>query len=131
MRAAVLYAALAGGCLAQTSVEPPLVGVIRDCAGQVRRVYGVGGAFLLRPGEKTELPPAAARARVEGRTLILRRADGEEKRLPLPAPAAAVHQMGPGWLAAPPFAIKLTADGAIVYRLPMKGCASRAEETAR
>ena len=131
MRAAVFCVLLAFACAAETSVAPPLVGVVRDCAGQVHRVFGVGGAFLLGPAENTELPPEPAGAKIEGRTLILHSADGPEKRIPLPGPATGLHRMAPGWLAAPPFAIKLTAGGAIVYRLPMQACSSRAAEATR
>jgi hypothetical protein len=104
---------------------------VQDCAGQERRVFGVGGAFLLGPAEKTELPPETAGAKIEGRTLILRRVDGGPKRVPLPGPAGRLQNMGPGWLAALPFAIKLTADGAIVYRLPLAACAIRAQEASQ
>lgn len=123
MRALVLCAGLSLICAAQTSVSPPMLGVVRDCAGQIRRVFGVGGAFRLGPAENLELPTEPGNARIEAGVLVLYRAGEAEKRIPLPAPAAALRRMGPGWLAAAPFAIKLTADGAIVYRLPMKGCA--------
>jgi len=122
MRAAILFASL-------VMLAPPEIGVVRDCSGHVRRVYGSGGAFVMGGIENLELPPEAADARVEGRVLILHRADGSEQRVPLPERAAEVRRMGPGWLAAPPFAIQVTADSAMVYRLPMKACA--AAEAAR
>jgi hypothetical protein len=123
MRALVLCAGLSLICAAQTSVSAPMLGIVRDCAGQIRRVFGVGGAFRLGPAEDLALPPEPADARIEAEVLVLRRGGEAEKRIPLPGKAAALHHMGPGWLAAAPFALKLTADGAIVYRLPMKGCA--------
>jgi hypothetical protein len=131
MRAMAFYASLACACFGQTSVAPPFIGIVRDCAGQGHRVFGVGGAFRLGPAEKTELPTEPADAKIEGGAVILRRADGSEKRLPLPDAAAELRHMGPGWLAAVPFAIKLTADGAMIYRLPMKACVSKGAEAPR
>ena len=137
-RAAILCSLPALACAAETSVAPPSIGVVRDCEGRARRVFGAPGAFLLGPAESLTHagapPPEDAKiedAKIEGRTLILRKADGSEKRVQLPETAAGLQRMGSGWLAAPPFAIKLTADGAIVYRLPMKACGGRSAEAGR
>jgi hypothetical protein len=74
---------------------------------------------------------APQNAKIEGRALILRNAAGTERRVPLPETAGWLQRIGSGWLAAPPFAIKLTRDSAIVYRLPMKACSEPSSENAR
>jgi hypothetical protein len=133
MRAATLCLLLALAGAAETSVAPPGIGVIRDCEGHVRRVLGTAGAFVLGPPEAAQLsePAAPENARLEGRTLILRNADGSEKRVRLPEPAAGLQRLAAGWLAATPFAIRLTAGGATVYRLPMRACTSRSAGVAQ
>lgn len=45
----LILLAAAGGLLAQSGLAPPRVGYIRDEAGALRPVYGVGGSFVLGP----------------------------------------------------------------------------------
>jgi hypothetical protein len=125
MPAAVLCLLPVLACAAETSVAPPAIGTVRDCEGRIRQVFGVPGAFVLGSAgaaQSSATPPAPEGARLEGRTLVLRQADGSERRVPLGAAAGRLQRMAPGWLAALPFAIKLTADSATVYRLPMQVC---------
>ena len=51
-------------------------------------------------------------AAIPGISLIILTAEGIEKRLALPHAAGPLQRMDEGWLAAPPFAIRLTGDGA-------------------
>jgi hypothetical protein len=125
MRIAILSVLLALVCAAETSVAPPSIGLIQDCQGHTRRVFGTPGAFLLGPPQavrSVRLLSLPEGARIEGRNLIVRRGDGSEKRISLPEPAGELQSLDGGWLVAPPFAIRPTADGAAIYRLPMKGC---------
>jgi hypothetical protein len=128
----MLWTIMALACAAETSVTPPSIGSVRDCDGRLRRVFGTPGAFVLGP-PAAEGPAAEQRkgpvraARVQGRTLILVRADGSEKQLQLPGPAATLQRIDKDWLAAVPFAIRLKDGDATVYRLPMKACAAHAE----
>jgi hypothetical protein len=136
MRTTILCLLLALACAAETSVAPPSIGLIRDCEGRLRPVLGTPGAFLLGPPEAahapaTDMAALPQGARIEGRILILHTAGGSEKRVPLPEAAARLQRLAPGWLAALPFAIRLTADSATVYRLPMKACAARNAEAAQ
>ena len=109
MRAALLLV-MACACAAEISIAPPLIGVARDCAGNTHRVFGVPGAFVverapgLRAGRPAEIPAG----------------------IKLPSPHAELRRMGSAWLAAWPYAIRLTAAGAgEVYRLPAAGCGGR------
>ena len=125
---------LALACAAETSVAPPSIGVVRDCQGHNRRVFGMPGAFLLGPPETAKtgaVLPLPEGASIQDRTLILPGANGSERRVSLPEPATAgLQSLAHGWLAAPPFVIRLTTEGATIYRLPMPGCASRTAEAA-
>src|SRR4051794_16657990 len=107
MRAAMLCILLALACAAETSVAPPSIGVVRDCQGHNRRVFGMPGAFLLGPPESTKavaVLPLPERVRIQDRTLVLPKADGSEMRVSLPERAmAGLQSLGHGWLAAPPF----------------------------
>ena len=134
MRTAILSLLMALACRGETSVAPPSIGVVRDCDGRIRRVFGVPGAFLLGQPEAATDPAVLApprRARIEGRSLIILTAEGIEKRIALPHAAGPLQRMDEGWLAAQPFAIRLTGDGASIYRLPMKACAASFTEVAR
>jgi hypothetical protein len=133
MRIAVLLAMVCV-CAAETSVAPPLIGVVRDCAGQMQRVFGVGGAFVLERDRSLTVAAqwhraATVRERLsvqrEGDNLILHRPDGSEKHVSLPGGAGELQQMSADWLAAWPYAIKLTKDGAEIYRLPAPACGGR------
>jgi len=133
MRAAVVSVLLALACNAETSLAPPSIGVVRDCDGRFRRVFGSPGAFLLgapeaAPGDGLQVPDDA---RIDGRILILSKIDGSEKRIVLPEATSGLRRLSSIWLAAPPFAIQLTAGGAVVYRLPMKACAGASAEIRR
>jgi len=111
---------------ADVSVSAPAIGSIRDCDGRIRQVFGTPGAFVLGPaaGERSDaMRPAPRGATLERKTLILRRAGGSETRITLSESATRLQSMSAGWVAALPFAIRLTSDGATVYRLPMKACA--------
>jgi hypothetical protein len=116
MRAALLMGLLACACFAQGSFSPPLIGLVRDPAGHVHRVYGLRGVFVLGPPEEIVWSPRPSRARIEGRTLIV-----GEKRVALPERAGEPQRMGQGWLAAWPFAIRISGDKLEVYRLPAEG----------
>jgi hypothetical protein len=99
--------------------------VVQDACGDLRQVRGTAGAFVLGPPDNSLHQPAAVGkndARLEGRTAILLRPDGTETRVVLPAAAGELRTMGHGWLAAFPFAIRLTRDGAEIYRLPSPAC---------
>jgi len=126
--AALLLLLLASLCCAQTAISPPLIGTIRDSTGHLHKVYGTAGAFVLGPPEAAtdpgrhipigELQMSGRTIRLDKAALVIRTADGQEKRVPLPSPAGELQRMGDGWLYAAPFAIRLTADGAQVFRLP-------------
>jgi hypothetical protein len=126
MRMAALFAMVVA-CFAETSVSPPLIGLVRDCTGQRHRVLGVPGAFVLERDHSNRAATARERLSVEreGNALILHRPDGSEKRVSLPGPAGELQQMSADWLAAWPYAIKLTKDGAEIYRLPVPACGGR------
>ena len=124
MRAPLLctFVALAGA--AETTVAPPSIGLVQDCQGHVRRVFGAPGAFLLGPPETASsigVPPLPEGVTVEGRKLIVHRA-GRVERISLPETASQLQSIAHGWVAAAPFLVRLTADGAAIYRLPMTGC---------
>lgn len=128
MRLGALLVLSAGCAVGQISVAPPLLGVIQDACGAIREVRGAAGSFQLGPpveGAKLPRPVEKDHARLEGRTLIVRGQDGQEKRLLLPGPAGTPRAMGAGWLAAFPFAIQLTRDGAEIHRLPAPPCGGR------
>jgi hypothetical protein len=115
----------------ETTVAIPAIGIVRDCEGHSRRLFGAHGAFLLGPPEpasKTEQPPDA---RIDGRTLILLKRDGSEERILLPDSVAEPQHLAEGWVAAPPFLLKLTSGGPKIYRLPMKACGVRSTEAGR
>jgi hypothetical protein len=116
----ILWFVMAGVCAAETSVTPPWIGSVRDCAGRLHRVFGVGGAFVVeRVADDHFLPSTLSAASRQTKA---------NDRLPhyeLPGPAGDVQRMGPGWLAAWPYAIRLTAGGAKVYRLPVPACGGR------
>jgi hypothetical protein len=127
-----LFGALA--CAAQTAVAPPSLGVLHDCEGRPRRVFGTPGAFLIGPPEAAQgssTLPAPDGVRIEGRALIVRDGTGAEKRIPLTERSAGLQRLAPGWLTALPFLIRLNADGATVYRLPIAACGSQSKEAAR
>jgi hypothetical protein len=110
---------------APISLAPPLAGVVRDSCGDVRQVRGTAGAFVLGPPDNSLPRPATvakSAARLEGRTVVLPRPDSTETRVVLPAAAGELQTMGHGWLAAFPFAIRPTRDGAQIYRLPSPAC---------
>lgn len=117
MRAALLLFA-AAVCLAETSVAPPSIGMVRDCAGQTYRVYGTAGAFVVERAPNRLLAPGRALSKAQ-----LARYDGLRQRLP--GPAGELQHMGSGWLAAWPYAIRITRDTAEIFRLPVPACGGR------
>ena len=60
----------------------------------------------------------------DGEALIIRSEDSGDQRLTLPAPAQELEQLGEQWIrvgqpdGAPPLALRLSREGASVYRLP-------------
>lgn len=115
MRIAFLLA-MASVCAAQTSVAPPWIGMAWDCTGKPHRVYGIAGAFVLdagadlRPADPVPAVPIPLKAGLQAK---------------LPSPHGALREMGPGWLAAWPYAIRVNSDGPQIYRLPAAACGVR------
>ena len=109
MKIAFLFA-LAGIAAAGIWVKPPLLGTARDCAGNAYHIFGVSGSFIVErsPGHRASPTPARL-----------------PEHVTLPGPAAAVERLGPDWLAAWPYAIRLTGDGAEIHRLPVPACGGR------
>lgn len=131
MRTGAFVVSLAICCVAQVTVSPPQIGVIRDSAGHIRHVFGTAGAFVLGPPEAAQGPDLripGGEAIISGRTirlekssLLIRKPDGMEQRVVLPQEATELNRMSADWLSAPPFAIHVTADGVQVFRLPAAG----------
>ena len=93
---------------AEISVTPPVIGVARDCSGRLHRVFGVAGAFVVEGG-------AGVRS---ADSVSARPSPQAGWRAKIPAPL-------PGWMVAWPYAVRVTADGAEVYRLPVPTCGGR------
>lgn len=120
IRGGLLCGVLAALCSAQTAILPPQIGTIRDSTGHTRRVFGSPGAFVVGPPEAVAPPDLRipAHIRLLKSELILPLPGGREKRVPLPGPSGELQRMSDGWLYAAPFVIRLTADGARIFRLP-------------
>jgi hypothetical protein len=115
----ILLFVMACVCAAETSVAPPWIGSVRDCAGRLHRVFGAGGAFVIERVADDRFPPTlpAAPRQIEKNASL--------PHFKLPGPAGELQWMGPGWLAAWPYAIRLGVEGAKVYRLPAPACGGR------
>ena len=131
MRALILCLLATLAAAGETTVAIPAIGIVRDCEGYSRRLFGSHGAFLLGPPEPASKTEQPADARIDGRTLILLKRDGSEERILLPDIAVEPQRLGEGWVAAPPFLVKLSADGPKIYRLPMKACGVRSTKAGQ
>src|SRR5579883_1984647 len=114
MRGFVLLFLTGVVCTAETAVAPPSIGVIHDCAGRSRRLFGTPGAFVLGPPEAEKNAPARIGLQIEGKVLVV-----GERRVQLPEKAVQPERVTSEWVTALPFLVRLTAGGATVYRLPM------------
>lgn len=97
---------LAAAAVMNADIERPLIGNIRDLAGDLRPVYGVAGAFVLgdvitddgeraKAASNRETAQAETEGSLEGDEILIRRTG---VRLRAPAGVSDIEVMGKGWL---------------------------------
>lgn len=128
MRFGILF--LVAAAFINADIERPLIGTIRDLAGDLRPVYGVAGAFVLgdvitedaesaKSASNRESARAEAEGTLEGDEVVIRRTG---VRLRAPAGVSDVETLGKGWLLlrSPSrlYAVRTDAGREEIYALP-------------